>query len=173
MIRSMQSYSTLSIGLWMEALKIAIHILNWLPSNSVSKITYELWTGCKPSLNYLQVWGCPAEAKIFNPNTDKLESKTVTYHFIDYPEKSKGFCFYCPDRHDKFVETRHAIFLEDKMMRGNIVPRESSLEEKRVYLPTPIIHELIPPVLVHERIIPTLRVRSSLAAPNVYEASVI
>jgi hypothetical protein len=84
----------------------------------VSKITYELWTERKPSLNYLQVWGCFVEAKIFNPNADKLESKTVTYHFIDYPEKPKDFRFYCPDRHDKFVETRHTVFLEDEMIRG-------------------------------------------------------
>jgi hypothetical protein len=43
MVRSMLSYSTLPIGLWMEALKTTIHILNWVPSKSVSKIPYELW----------------------------------------------------------------------------------------------------------------------------------
>jgi hypothetical protein len=147
MVRSMLSYSTLPIGLWMEVLKTIIHILNWVPSKSVSKTPYELWTGHKPSLNYLRVWGCPAEAKIFNPNTGKLEHKTMSCHFIGYPEKSKGFYFYYPDRHTKYVEIRHAIFLEDKMMRGSIVPQENSLEEKRVCVPTPMIHELIPPVL--------------------------
>jgi hypothetical protein len=30
---------------------------------------------------------------------------------------------------------RHAIFLEDEMMRGSTVPREISLEEKWVYVP--------------------------------------
>jgi hypothetical protein len=42
MIRSMLSYSTLPIGLWMEALKTTIHILNRVTSKSVSKILYEL-----------------------------------------------------------------------------------------------------------------------------------
>jgi hypothetical protein len=55
MVRSMLSYSTLPIGLWMEALKIVIHILNRVPSKSVSKTPYELWTGHKSSLNYLRV----------------------------------------------------------------------------------------------------------------------
>jgi hypothetical protein len=55
MVRNMLSYSTLLIGLWMEALKIAIHILNRVPSKSVSKMSYELWIGCKLSLNYLRV----------------------------------------------------------------------------------------------------------------------
>jgi hypothetical protein len=141
MVRSMLSYSTLLIGLWMEALKNVIHILNWVPSKSVSKMPYELWTRRKPSLNYLWVWGCPTEAKIFNPNAAKLECKTVSCHFIGYLEKSKSFYFYCPDRHTKFVEMRHAVFLEDEMMMESIVPREISLEEKRVYVLTPMIHE--------------------------------
>ena len=118
MVRSMISYSTLLISLWMEALKTTIHILNRVPSKSVPKTSYELWTGKEPSLNYLCVWGCSAEAKVFNPNIGKLDSKTVSCHFIGYLEKSKGYRFYCPDRQTKFIETRHAIFLKDDMIRG-------------------------------------------------------
>ena len=44
MVRSMISYSTLPINLWIEVLKIAIHILNRVPSKSVLKTPYELWT---------------------------------------------------------------------------------------------------------------------------------
>ena len=47
----------------------------------------------------------------------------MSCHFIGYPEKSKGFCFYYPDIHTKFVEMRHAVFLEDEMMRGSMVAR--------------------------------------------------
>jgi hypothetical protein len=135
MVRSMLSYSTLPIGLWMEALKTVIHILNWVPSKLVSKIPYELWTGHKPSLNYLHVWGCPAEAKIFNPNIGKLKSKTVSCHFVGYPEKSKGFRFYCPGRHTKFIETRHVVFLEDEMMRGALCLKKSALKRRRSTYP--------------------------------------
>ena len=102
----------------MEALKTVIHILNRVPSKSVPKTLYELWTGRVSSLNHLRVGRSPAEAKVFNPNIGKLDPKTVSCHFIGYPEKSKGFCFYCLDRHTKFVETRHAVFLEDELMRG-------------------------------------------------------
>ena len=139
MVRSMISYSTLSISLWMEALKTTIHILNRVPSKSVSKTPYELWTGKEPSLNYLRVWGCLAEAKVFNLDTEKLDSKTVSCHFIGYPEKSKGYRFYCPDRQKKFVETRHVVFLEDDMIRGSMVVQEINFEEKWVYVPTPMV----------------------------------
>jgi len=125
----------------MEALKTTIHILNRVPSMSVPKTPYELWTGRVPSPNHLRVWGSPAEAKVFNPNIGKLDPKTVSCHFIGYPEKSKGFCFYCPDRHTKFVEMRHVVFLEEEMVRGSMVAREIDLEEKRVCVPTPMIEE--------------------------------
>ena len=137
----MISYSTLQLSLWMETLKTAIHILNEVSRKSVPKTPYELWTGRVPSLNHLRVWGSPAETKVFNPNIRKLDSKIVSCHFIGYLKKSKGFCLYCPERHTKFVETRHAVFLEDEMMRGSMVAQEIDFEEKRVYAPTPKIHE--------------------------------
>ena len=114
--------------------KTAIHILNRVPSKSVPKTPYELWTGREPSLTHFRVWGSPAKAKVFNPSIGKLDPKTVSCHFIGYPEKSKGFRFYCPDRQTKFVETRHVVFLENEMIRGSMVPREIDLEEKRVYI---------------------------------------
>jgi hypothetical protein len=64
------------------------------------------------------VWGSPAEAKVFNPNIRKLDPKIVSCHFIGYLEKLKCFRFYCPDRHTKFEETIHVVFLEDEMIRG-------------------------------------------------------
>ena len=63
MVRSMMSYSTLPINLWMEALKTAIYILNRVPSKSVLKTPYELWTGREPSLNHFCVWGCCCRSK--------------------------------------------------------------------------------------------------------------
>jgi hypothetical protein len=74
----------------MEALKTAVYILNRVPSKSVPKIPYEIWTDRKPTLNYLHVWGCPAEARLFNRSIEKLDPKTVNCHFIGYPDKSKG-----------------------------------------------------------------------------------
>jgi hypothetical protein len=117
MVRSMLSYSNLPLGLWMEALKPARYILNRVPSISVARTPYELWTGRKPTLNYFHIWGCPAEARIFNPGQGKLDERTTGCHFIGYPDRSKGYRFYCPDRQTMFIETRHAIFLEDDMIK--------------------------------------------------------
>ena len=60
MVRSMMSNSSLPISMWMYALKTAMYLLNRVPSKAVSKTPFELWTGRKPSLRHLHVWGCPA-----------------------------------------------------------------------------------------------------------------
>jgi hypothetical protein len=70
----------------------------------------ELWTGRKPQLRYLRVWGCPTEAKVYNPHIKKLDFKTVSCYFIGYLERSKDFRFYCPSHTTRIVETRHVIF---------------------------------------------------------------
>jgi hypothetical protein len=94
----------------MEALKLVVRILNRVPSKLVPRTPYELWTDRKHTLNYLHVWGCPAESKLFNLSIEKLDPKTVSCHFIDYPDKLKGFHFCYLDRCIKIVEIRHYFF---------------------------------------------------------------
>jgi hypothetical protein len=150
----------------MEALKTAIHILNRVPSKLVPKTQYELWTGRVPSLRHLRVWGSPAEAKVFNLYIAKLDPKTVTCHFIGYPDRSKGYHFYCPDKYTKFVEMRHVVFLEDELMRRSMVAQKIDLEEKRVHAPNPIIQKpffSLPVVLAPT--IPEVAVQAPVVTP--------
>jgi hypothetical protein len=145
MVRSMLSNSTLPLSLWMEALKTAVHIINRVLSKSVPKTPYELWTGRKPSINYFHVWGCSADAKIFNPQIGKLDPKTISCHFIGYPKKSKGYRFYCPNRTTKFTDMRHAVFLECDM---SSTLRKFDLEEIQNYVSPPMTHDYIPVTVV-------------------------
>jgi hypothetical protein len=108
----------------------------------VAKTPYEIWTCRKPTLNYLYVWGFSTEAKLFNSSIGKLDHKTVSYYFISYPDKSKGFHFYYLDRYIKIVKMRHTVFLKDEVIRGSMVPREIRLEEKRVCVDTSMVAEL-------------------------------
>ena len=142
MVRSMLANSNLTEFLWTEALKTAVHILNRVPSKSVPKTPYEIWTGRKPSLRYLRVWGCPAEAKLYNPQSRKLYLKTISCFSIGYPERSKGYRFYCPSHSTRIVETRHAEFLENANNSGSGSFRRIELQEARDE--APIIHVPIP-----------------------------
>jgi hypothetical protein len=62
----------------MKASKTAADILNKVPTKSIPTTPYELWTGREPSLRGMFVWGCPYEAKVFNPNIGKLDPKIVS-----------------------------------------------------------------------------------------------
>jgi hypothetical protein len=84
-VRSIICNTILPECLWFEALKTTTHVLNRVPSKSVPTTPYELWTCRKPQLGYLHIWGCPAEAKVYNPHIKKLDSKIVSCYLIGYP----------------------------------------------------------------------------------------
>jgi hypothetical protein len=129
MVHSMICNTTLSEYLWSEDLKISIYVLNRVPSKFVPTIPYELWTGKKPQLEYLRVWGCPAEAKMYNPHIKKLDSKTISCYFIGYPERSKCFKFYYLSHTTRIVETRHAVFFENSNISGSNVNNIFNIDE--------------------------------------------
>ncbi|MDF3568372.1 DDE-type integrase/transposase/recombinase, partial [Enterobacter hormaechei] len=54
MVRSMLSYTDMSISFLGYALETAAYLLNRVPSKSVPKTPYELWYGKKPSLKHLR-----------------------------------------------------------------------------------------------------------------------
>ncbi|KAK2978429.1 hypothetical protein RJ640_002702 [Escallonia rubra] len=129
MVKNMICQNTLPEFLWVEALKTAVHILNRVPNKSVPKTSFELWTQRNARLEYFHVWGCLAEAKVYNPHTKKLDPKTISCHFIGYPERSKSFRFYCPSHITRIVETRRALFFEDAKYSESSTPRIINLEE--------------------------------------------
>ena len=72
MVRCFLVSSLLPELLWGEALKTATYILKQVPSKSVSKTPYELWSQKKPSLCYFHVWGCKVEVRQYNPQSKKI-----------------------------------------------------------------------------------------------------
>ena len=121
MVRAMMSHSTLPNSMWGEALKIAVHIINKVPTKAIKKTPYELWTNRKPSLKYMHIWGCPAEVKVYNPHERSLDLRIVNGYFIGYPEMSRGCRFYCPSHSMRIVESDRAFFLEDDCISGSTI----------------------------------------------------
>ena len=136
MVRSMISRTTLPKSLWGDALKTAVYILNRAPTRAANKTPYELWTGKKPVLKHLRVWGCPAEARPYRPDERKLDSRTVSCNFVGYSERSRGYKFYNPTTRT-FFETGNARFFEEVEFGGedkvsNVVFEEDSDNSSQV-----------------------------------------
>ena len=138
MVRSMMSNSSLPKSLWMYALKTTMYLLNKVPSNAVPKTPFELWIGRKSSLRHLHVWGSLAEARIYNPHEKKLDSWTISGYFIGYPEKSKGYRFYCPNHSLRIVEIGNAKFIETGEVSGSDDRQLMEIKEIKINIPLPI-----------------------------------
>ena len=150
MVRSMMSHSSLPISMWMYALKTAMYLLNRVPSKAVSKTPFELWTGRKPSLRNLHVWGCPAEVRVYNPQEKKLDFRTISGYFIGYPEKSKGYRFYCPNHSTRIVESGNARFIKNCDISGSDQMHNVSIQEVRMQISVPKTSTIVVPELVSQ-----------------------
>ena len=89
-VRSMLSNSKLPHSLWNQALKTVAYILNQGSTKAIPKTPFELWKGWKPSLKHMCVWGSPDEVRIYNPNENKLDPRTISAYFISYAKMPKG-----------------------------------------------------------------------------------
>ena len=110
----MLSYSSLPVSFWGYALETAMYILNLVPSKSVPKTPIDLWSGRKPSLNHIRIWG--ASAHVLNQKSDKMDSRTEVCMFIGYPKGTRGGIFYSTKDKKVLIRT-HATFLEHDYMK--------------------------------------------------------
>ena len=92
MVRSMMNLAGLPKSFWGYALDTAVYLLNKVPSKSVNLTPYEIWSGKKPVLSHLKVWGCPAYVK--RTMSDKLGAKSDKCLFVGYPKETFGYYFY-------------------------------------------------------------------------------
>ena len=126
MVRSMMSQSDLPLSFWGDALEIAAFTLNRVPSKSVVKTPYEMWTGKSPSLSFLKIWGCEAFVKRLQSN--KLAPKSDKCIFVGYPKETLGY-YFCNRSEGKVFVARNGVFLEKEFLKGEKSGRMVQLEE--------------------------------------------
>ena len=101
-------------------------LLNRIPSKAVEKTPYELWTGKRPGLSFLKIWGC--EAYIKCQASDKLASKSDKCLFVGYPKETKGYNSYIPSENKVFV-AHNGVFLEREFISKRVSGSKTSLKE--------------------------------------------
>ena len=107
MVRSMMSHADLPMSFWGYALETAALTLNRVPTKTVQKTPYEIWTEKRQSMSFMKVWGC--EAFVRRLVSDKLGPKSDKCYFVGYPKETKGYWFYNPAE-NKIVVARTASF---------------------------------------------------------------
>lgn len=77
MVRSLLKERNLPAKLWGEAARHSVYLLNRLPTRALSGGTsYEVWTGRKPELGHIRVFGCVAHMKVPGVHTKKLDNRS-------------------------------------------------------------------------------------------------
>ena len=104
---------TLSTSFWGFALETATFLLNRTPTKAIEKTSYEIWTGHRPNMSFLRIWGCESHVKKLT--SDKRASKTDKCLFVGYPRETIGYYFYNPNENKVFVAQK-AVFLEKKFI---------------------------------------------------------
>jgi hypothetical protein len=110
----MMSQSDLPLSFWGYTLEIVAFTLNRVPSKSVVKTPYEIWTGKTPSLPFLKIWGC--EVFVMQLQSDKLTTKSDKCIFVGYPKETLGYNFYNRSEGKVFV-ARNGVFLEKEFLK--------------------------------------------------------
>ncbi|KAL4308299.1 hypothetical protein GQ457_01G020660 [Hibiscus cannabinus] len=124
MVRSMMSHIDLPTSFWGNALETTAFTLNRVPSKSVQKTPHEMWTGRRPNMSFMKIWGCKAYVK--HHMSTKLEPKYEKCTFVGYPKETKGYYFY---NENKVFVARTGVFLEKEFLTNSEKGRNIELKE--------------------------------------------
>ena len=90
--RSMFNGTGLGQELWAEVVETACYLVNISPSLVLEdKTPHQVWTGKKPSLSHLRVFGCDAYVHVPKQKRTKLDNKSERCIFIGYKDALKGY----------------------------------------------------------------------------------
>ena len=93
LVRSMLHHKNVAKHFWAEAINVAMYIRNRVTSRGIpSNVTpYQLWTGKKPNLEHLRVFGSKCWYTIRENGLRKLDERAREAIFIGYTQRSGGY----------------------------------------------------------------------------------
>ena len=118
MARSMLYHAKLPVCYWEEAVMTAIYIRNRCITTADNKRTpEEIWSGKKPHIGHLRVFGCDAYVHVPDQDRTKLQSKSKKGIFIGYDETKQGYKVYDMEA-NKTIVSRDVLFNEHSFTFG-------------------------------------------------------
>ena len=108
----MWHHTGLSNGFWIYAVKAKLHTYNITPIKRTDyKTPTELWSGNKPNISHLRVFGCQAWVHILEKRRSNLEPKSREMIFVGYELGSKGYQFWDAAHHH--IEISHDVKFDE------------------------------------------------------------
>ena len=119
----------LPLFLWAEACSTAVYLQNRSPHRVLGNLTPdEAFSGEKPNMGHLHIFGCLTYSYIPKEKRTKLEPMAEKGIFVGYSETSKVFHIYIPSIR-KVILRRDVKFEEQRAFRKSLefVSKESSV----------------------------------------------
>lgn len=124
--RCMLFEAKLQKNLWAEAVACAAYVINRSPSRVLDEVTpYEKWTGKKPNISHLKIFGTKAMVHIPKEKRLKWDRKSQELIFVGYCDNTKGYRLLNPIN-GKTVISRDVIFIEDGKSTENMTQKPIS-----------------------------------------------
>jgi len=116
--------------LWVDAIKTAVYINNRITSGAlpVGKTPVELWTGNKPDVSHMRVFGSTCWVVLHKSHIDgKFGDKAAKAIFVGYPDGSEAYKVILDD--GKVVKARSVVFSENTSSKVADVAKSSPVED--------------------------------------------
>ena len=96
-VKAMIHDQDLLMHLWVEAARTTIYVQNRSPHRVLGKKTpEEMFSGEKPEVSHLTIFGCPVYVHVPKEKRSKLEPSGKKGIFVGYRESSKAYKVYIP-----------------------------------------------------------------------------
>lgn len=106
-------------ALWGEAVSHSVYVLNRAHTKALKDVTpYEMWTGRKPNVDHLRVFGCIAHMKIVKGHLKKLEERSMKLVHLGVEKGSKAYRLVDPNTGKMYV-SRDVVFEEQERWDWN------------------------------------------------------
>ncbi len=110
----------LELEFWGEAMNTEVYIKNRCPTKALdSKTPQEAWSGRKPDVSHLRVFGCKAFAHVPDEKRTKLESKSMPCVLLGYYEGTKAYRLMCV-KTKRIIKSRDVVFIEGSNQIGGV-----------------------------------------------------
>jgi transposase InsO family protein len=130
MARAMLHAQDLKYDLWAEAVSNAAYTRNRCPTSAVASMTpQEAWSGRRPNIGHMRIFGCIAYALDLSPKRSKLDAKGIKCLLLGYCEDSKAYRLMCLET-KKIIKSRDVTFMENKQGVSDAVEMSPSGSNK-------------------------------------------
>ncbi|XP_052757808.1 uncharacterized protein LOC113516220 [Galleria mellonella] len=119
--RCMLINSNLQKQYWAEAVAAAAYITNRCPTRALGYSTpEEKWSGKKPDVRHLKIFGCEAMVHTPKEKHKKLDPKASKMIFIGYCDTTKGYRL-IDTKTKKIIISRNVIFMENSIKKNYVM----------------------------------------------------